>query len=395
MGKGLKILLVMFGLLAVFGGIGAYTYFNRIQPSGVEMIAAVEQERLPVRVLSVQPRSFVERLRSTGVLKADRDVVLSSEVAGKVKKVLKELGDRCDKGELLVRLDPSGYRIALAQARASVRQAEVALDHAGRDYARIEQLKNQAAVTGQQLDAADGAVKSSAAAVEQARAAMSAARRNLRQTEIRCPFDGFVAQRMVELGQSVMPGAPIARLVDTSQLRLAIAVSAAELARLEIGQRVVLSDPALPERVFTGEVARLGVAADERTRTFPVEVLVGAEQDGLRSGQVVHATLELRRHPGAIAVPTDAIGTAGGSPHVFAVRAGAAHRIAVETGAQIDGQTLIEGGLAAGEQIVVVGRELLTDGAPVEVVGGGDAPVTGGAPAPGQTGTDAGPASRP
>jgi membrane fusion protein (multidrug efflux system) len=396
MSKGLKIALAMFVLLALFGGIGAYTYMNRVQPSAVEMVAAVEQERQPVKTAVVAPRDVVERLTSTGVLKAERDVVLSAEVAGKVKKIFKELGDRCDKGDLLARLDQSGYRIALAQARAGLKQAEAALEHAGRDQARLAKLEAQAAVTGQQLDAADGAVKSSAAAVEQAKAATSAARRNLKETEIRCPFDGFVAQRMVELGQSVMPGGPIARIVDTSQLRLALAVTAAELARLEVGQRVVLDDPELPDRTFTGTVDRLGVAADELTRSFPVEVAVGAEQDGLRSGQVVRASLELAEHRGVIAVPSAALVPGGEQRRLYTVQGEVAREVEVSLGPEVDGLTLIEAGLAAGDEVVVVGREMLEDGTPVEVVARDGRPLAAVAPAAAPTGAaDASPDGKP
>ena len=111
------ILVLLFTALAV---IGAMTYANRPVVSEEGLVREVTVTRHPVQTLVVRPSTLKESLVSTGVLKANQDVVLSSEVAGQVKKVFKELGDRCEKGELLLRLDPEGYQIALAQAKAQV-----------------------------------------------------------------------------------------------------------------------------------------------------------------------------------------------------------------------------------------------------------------------------------
>jgi RND family efflux transporter MFP subunit len=367
----IRVFVFVFLIVAALAAAAAVTYMNRAPVSDSELVRAVEQDRRPVKTAAVRPQTMIERLEATGVLRPRRDVTITAEVAGEVVKVFKDLGDRCDKGELLVRLDGEGYRIAVAQAKALVEQGKVAVEQGERDLARLRKLSEQAAATAQQVDAAEGGVASGAAALEQAKAGLRAAKRNLRETQLRCPFAGNVAQQMVELGQLVGPQTPVARLVDADRLELQVAVTAAELARIEAGMAVDLEDPEIPGRVHRGTVTRLGVAADEMTRTFPVEIEVDATAEGLRAGQVVRASLELERHEGALAVPIDAVLTVGGKRSVFLARNGKAHLTAVVVGPEIDGRLVVFGGLAAGDEVIVVGGDELVDGAEIEIVNDG------------------------
>jgi membrane fusion protein (multidrug efflux system) len=318
--------------------------------------------------LVVRPSTLKEKLVSTGVLKANQDVVISSEVAGQVQKVSKALGDRCEKGELLLRIDPESYQIALAQADAQLKQSRIALDHSERDFKRTQALKESAVATAQQLDQAEGAQSSAAANVEQAQAAFRVAERNLRETKVRCPFSGYVAEMMVDTGQAVGPQTPLARLVDTSELKLLLSVTSAEIGRIKTGQAVFLRDPALPDQSYQGTVSRLGVAADTMTRNFPVEVLVGGDAGGLRAGQVVHATLELGEHSDALAIPSEAVVTSDDEKIVFVVADGKAQKIPVSTGPEIEGNVIVTDGLKPGSEVIIVGGEDLTQGSLVEVV---------------------------
>jgi membrane fusion protein, multidrug efflux system len=306
---------------------------------------------------------------ATGVLEARQDVTLASEVGGKIKKVLKSLGDPCKKGELFLKLDTESFGLALAQAEAALSQAEVNAANAEREWRRMQKLTASQVATAQQLDNAEGALSVGKASVRQAAAAVDIARRNLRETRIKCPFTGFVAERLVENGETVAPQAPLARLVDTSSLKLVLSVTSDKLSRLEIGQRATLSDPSLPDRHYKGTVSRLGIAADAATRTFPVEVEVADAASRLRTGQVVQAELLLGVHEGVIAPPASALRTSGGEASVVTVKDGKARVTDIETGRSIDGRVIVTGGLEEGDEVVIVGGTDLKNGDAVEVTG--------------------------
>ncbi|MCP4603095.1 MAG: efflux RND transporter periplasmic adaptor subunit [Proteobacteria bacterium] len=357
-------------LLVALGVIGVLTYKNRAPVSETGLIQEVATSRHPVQTLIMQPEVLVERLVSTGVLVAEQDVILTAEVAGKVKKVFKALGDPCKKGALLLRLDAENYQIVVDQAKAALKQSKISLDHAERELKRMQVLKQSAVITAQQLDGAEGVESSARVSVEQAEAALRLAQRNLRETNVRCPFSGSVAERMVDTGQAVIPQTPLARLVDTDRLKLVLSVTSGEISRLKVGQAVVLTDPALPDRSYSGTVSRVGVAADSITRNFPVEVLIKDKEKGLRSGQVVHATLNLEEHRDVLAVPIEAVMTKGGGESVFVILKNKARQVAVGTGPQIDEKVTITSGLKLGDEVIIVGGDNLEDDFVVEVVKG-------------------------
>ncbi len=369
MGSRKTTLKVLAGVAVAVLLIGVVTYLNRASRSNMGLVNEVERAQKPVQIAVVQSATLTETIERTGVLEAQQDVVLTAEVAGKVRQVHRDLGDRCKKGEPLFQLDASSYRIAWLQASAARKQAQAALEQAEREHERTAKLHAQGVATDQALDLSKSAVDAARAVAEQAQAGLSMAQRNLQETTIRCPFEGAVAQRMVDVGQMVGPQTPLARLVDARQLELTVTVGAAELSRLEVGQKVELSDASLASLRYQGVVARLGVAADHLTRTFPVEVLVPGGGDGPRPGQVVRARIEIAVHADVLAVPEEALRATGAQAAVFVAVDGKALKAEVQTGARIDGRVVIAQGIAAGDRVVVVGHDGLEPGDAVVTVG--------------------------
>jgi membrane fusion protein, multidrug efflux system len=365
-----KVLFIVVLLIIALVIAGALTYSNRAPASDEGLVQKITTTSRPVKTVVIHPQTLVEKLSATGLLEAERDVVLNAEVGGKVDKVFKQMGDNCKKGDPLIKLDAEGYQIALAQARASLAQAEVGFDSAVRDFGRMEKLRADAVVSAQQLDGADSAKQVGAAGVAQARAALKFAQRNVRETSIRCPFNGTVAKMGVDLGQMIGPQVPLARVVDQSRLKLSLAVTSGQLARLSLGDPVTLGDSTLPGQSFTGSVSRLGIAADERTRTFPVEITVNEKENTLHAGQVVQATVELKKHEDALAVPLDAIVNEHEGPTVRLVVGNTSKLCNITIGPRIDDKVVILNGLKEGDEVIVVGGSGLKDGTTVEVIGG-------------------------
>ncbi len=364
-------LIVTIVLVVVAGIGGTITYLNRAPERSDELVHEVDRARYPVRTMTVTPGTVSEKLERTGVLQANKDVVLTAEVAGRIVKVNKALGDECKKGETLLQLDREGYRIGLAQARAAVKQAEVAVDQAGRTMSRTEALKAQDVATEQQLDSAQGGLQGAQAALELAVAAQQAAARSLKETAVKCPFAGRLAERMVDLGQTVGPSIPLARLVNVDQLKLVMNVTASQLTRLEIGQRVFLSETESATRIIA-EVSRLGVAADRLTRTFPVEIVTSGEEGLLRPGQIVRAVCELATHKNVLVVPMEAVHIKDDASSVMVVDGDTARKISVQLGPRIDDDVIVTSGLAAGAEVIVVGYDEVKDGSPIQVTNTGE-----------------------
>jgi membrane fusion protein (multidrug efflux system) len=366
MKRSAKIVIAVIVLALV--GIGTLTYRNRESVVSTELISEVIIQKRPVQTVVLAPQTLQEKLFATGVLGAEQDVIMQSEVAGRVKKVHKQLGEKCRRGETLVQLDPETYQIAVAQAKAMLAQSKVRLGQAKRDWDRMQALKESAVATAQQLDQAASSQSTAAAALEQAQATLRGAQRNLRETTIKCPFSGYVAEEKLEVGQTVGPNISVARLVDLKKLKLTLNVTSASLSRIRAGQSVELTDPALPEQTYRGVVSRLGVAADANTRNFPVEVQVDESEGALRAGQIVHATLALKEHVDVLSIPVESLITRIENNHVFVVVDGIAKKKTVRTGPQIGEQIIVLDGLKNGDEVVSIGGQELTDGTEVEVI---------------------------
>ena len=113
----IQVILVLLLFAGGLTAIGIATWANRVEKIDTVLVKEVKSEKAPVETQTVAPRSLTERLTATGVLTAEQDVTLTAEVSGRVKKMTKSLGDRCKKGELIVKLDPESYALAVQHPR--------------------------------------------------------------------------------------------------------------------------------------------------------------------------------------------------------------------------------------------------------------------------------------
>ncbi|MBW2609995.1 MAG: efflux RND transporter periplasmic adaptor subunit [Deltaproteobacteria bacterium] len=365
MSTGIKIFL-LFGIIVAI--VAIITYSNRTQAPSTELVNEVKREHHPVHTVIVQPATLTQNLERTGVLQANLDVIITAEVGGRIKNVFKDLGDRCRKGESLLQLDKENYQIALSQAKAQLAQGEANLEQAVNNLNRLRRLKDGDIIAAEKQESAESQFKSSAAMVEQLKAGIRLAQKNLRETNVECPFSGLIAELLVDVGQSIRTTTPLARLVNVDKLKLTIDVSASILNRLEVGRRVVLTDPSLPDSLVNAEVTRLGVAANDKTRTFPVEITTNDPERRLRPGQIVNASCEVRVFKDVLSLPIDSISFEGDESSVFVVENDVAKKITVQVGAKIDEKAIILSGLKPGDEVVVVGAETLKNGSSVKVV---------------------------
>jgi RND family efflux transporter MFP subunit len=157
----------------------------------------------------------------------------------------------------------------------------------------------------------------------EAEVAANTARRDLAQKMlddcvIRTPFAGVVAERMVEAGEYVGPGAPVARVVESGTLRLVLNVPETEVAALVVGQKIEFTTAAYSKRLFTGKLQHIGAAMREVSRDLVVEALVDNADLTLRPGFFCDARILLREEK-AVAVPEGALRIEGSRRKVFVI----------------------------------------------------------------------------
>jgi HlyD family secretion protein len=264
---------------------------------------------------------------AVGTLAAQHEVQIGSELSGEVLEVRVESNDDVTAGQVLARLDPTPFEIAVQEADALVAvadatlgRAKVDLDRAQDEGERLERLQARGAATEAELRSARTQVSLAAAQrdiahaqLRQARASRERAREQLAATEITSPIDGVVLRRAVEPGQTVVSTLSATTLftvgADLSSLVAEVEIDEADVARVQPGQPVVCTVPAWPDREFQGEVVRVDLAPDPRSQ---VVVYVGRVRldnpDGaLRSGMTATARVETGRVEDAVLVPAAAL----------------------------------------------------------------------------------------
>lgn len=332
---------------------------------------------LPVRQASVVTRDVVYKVEALGSLEPAELGQITAEVAGAVKEVRFQAGDRVTPSTVLARIDPERYRLEAAKAEATHRKAVADAERAQAELARREALARDRLVAEEELARARLEAERLAAEAASAKASLEIARLAERRSEVRPPRAGEINTRSVDTGQFVSVGNVLATLVDLGRLRLRFKVSDVESLRAEKNPSVRFRVATLGNREFAATVYHVGAVADPATRQ--VEVLAWVDNPGeLRPGFFAEVTLATEKHAGALVVPEGAVQASERGFVVYVVEEGIARQRAVRIGLRTgDGAVEILSGLAAGEQIVIEGSDRLADGIAVEAVAGGASAAQG------------------
>ena len=286
----------------------------------------------------------------------DREARLAFRIGGSVRAIAVRPGDRLGAGAVVARIDGTAQAAAVSRAVAEVAR----LDRAAH---RADRLARAGAVGHAQA-------QDSASALEEARAALTTARKDLADTVVRMPFPGTVLQRHAEVGEVIGPGSPVATVVDGSAPLVVVAdIPAERVARLRLGAQGWLRLTGRAEPVLA--VARkVPGGADPATGTARVELLPKS-QSGLISGQsgsISFAANAAPARPGEGVIPVEALLWAHGRKAAVYVIDGQSRARSREVRVLgIDGDKVRITGLVPGIRVITTGAGFAREGQRVEV----------------------------
>lgn len=280
-----KTLLLSFIIL--LAGAGITTIIFSTEPSAIRE-GATKQTAMLVEVIDAEKGTFTPTFTALGTVEPAEDIMLSPRVDGEIIERLPDFnpGGFVNKGDALLKIDPSDYRNILHQRQSELQQAEadyqIELGRqsiARQDYEMLDDSlsdENRSLVLRQpQLNAAQSRVESAKAAVEQARL-------NLERTTVRAPFDAYIISRTANLGSQVAIGDELGRLVglDTYWVQATVPLSKLKWLSIPIngatGSEVTIRNRTawMPGEYRTGRLYRLIGSLEEQTRLARVLVTV-------------------------------------------------------------------------------------------------------------------------
>ena len=271
------------------------------------------------------------------------------------------------RSDVVVRVDTDRLRLAVDSAKASAQSLQVALQHAQHELKRGLDLFAKKVISQDTLDDLRFAERAAAANFRGAEVQVAAAERNLADAQVRVPFAGQLESVNVQVGDYVTPGRAIFTLTDFSQARIQVGLSSQEAAGLTPGQRAAISFTGIGGSNVTGEVISVGRVKNQRTGTFPVELLVREHALPLREGMVAQVQWSPTAQRNTLHIPAKAVFRRGGAFSVYVVNGGQAQQREVATGRSVDDQIEILSGLSEHEIVVTDGLFALRDGVRVQV----------------------------
>ena len=316
-----------------------------------------------VEVTEITLKDITEYIKSNGVVQAWQEAAISPEVTGKVKSIFAEVGDDLATGDPIFKLNDELLQLQVEKARALVTQLEGNYLTSKRDLTRKEKLYKDGVISELDRDLAQAKEKSDRGLLAGAKASFKIAERDLRETTIKSPIKGNLAERLVDVGTTVNPQMKVASVVATSKVRIRIGVSEKEIHKIRKGQDVAVSVDAFPRDEYQGTVFTAGMKANESSLTFPVEIALSNNREpSLKPGMVARIKIQTGKYDRVVSIPQAVILTEGDTAFVFVERDGVAHRMNIVPDRTIDSHTIVEEGLSPGDLLITVGAQTITEG---------------------------------
>ena len=309
-------------------------------------------------------------------------VSLHARVPGYVDRVLVDRGSIVKQGDLLVEMSAPEMTAQIAEAQSKVQaaeadrlQAEAQLAAAKSTYDRTKKAaETPGAIAGneliqaeKQVDAAKALLNSRLQAGRAAESAVRALQDLQGYLKITAPFDGVVTERMVHPGALVGPGNDIALLViqQVSHLRLVVPVPEEDVSGIANGANVPFQVPAWPERAYSGTIARISHALDQRTRTMAVELDVMNRDGSLAPGMYPTVKWPVRRSRPSLFVPKTSVVTTTERTFVIRNQSGQAKWVDVKKGVTDGDLVEVIGNLKPGDRVFRRATDEIRDGMPI------------------------------
>jgi len=406
----LTILVLLIGAVGI--GFAACSR-SKGQDNNANASASPTPAAISVNTTAAVSRQLPRYFEANGSLAPNEQADVAAETSGKVAAVGVDLGSSVRRGQMIVKLDDTDFRIKIEQAQAQLDQAKAtlrqneakiglrpgqkfnpenvpevaaarsALELADKNLKRYEKLvetgdisraaydqqKSQRDQLAEQRQAMVhlaqqnyATVANSQAAVDTAATQVALAKRNLGYTVVVSPMPGYVSDRPADIGEYVSPQQKVATVVNLNPLRVRIDIPEQAIPQIHTGESVSVSVSGYPDRNFAGRVARVSPNVTAASRTLSVEADVENPKAELKPGQFATVRILLPQTEAAVLVPQRALRTISGSTYVFVIKNGHAEQRLVQSG-QTEGDLVeIKSGVAADEVVATSNVDQLSDG---------------------------------
>jgi RND family efflux transporter MFP subunit len=290
----------------------------------------------------------------SGTLVAERTAQIRAEVPGSVVQVFHDPGARIAQGASLAKIDDRAINDLYLSAKSGLTAAQNGADIAARELSRAEKLVAAGAIAERELENVRRGDLTARTMLDDAKARLASAQKQLDATNVLAPYAGIVAERMVNPGDIVAPGSPLFTVVDPATMRLEAAVPAEQLSQVRVGAAVRFSVTGYPGRTFEGRVSNVNPSADPQTRQVRLFVRIPNAGNQLVAGLFAEGRVASDSRE-TLTVPELAVDMRGLTPSVLRLKNGRTEKVEVTLGARDEQMERYEvtAGITAGDTLLV------------------------------------------
>lgn len=387
----LNAFIMTIGVCLVFGNLMTGESFAKEASSGKD------EKGVSVVVTAAKEMNFEERVETSGNLETREFSLVSARVPGIIDDIFVREGDQVVKGKtrlfqtdkikLSQAVDIAEQEVSVSELRyrakrATVKRIEADLDKAEIDYERFKRLyHNDLAVTKNALESQESRYIQTKAALdeakamadlserelEQARSRLIMAKKDLEDSMVVSPINGYVSTRFREPGEMAAAGTPIVRIDDLSVIEVSAFLPAVYYSK------VIIEETKMKVTVGDIQVGELPViykspVIDSRLRNFEIKALIKDPQEGVTSGDIALINVILGAHEGT-GVPREAVLRRLSGTNLFVAEKGIAKMVPIETGLENDGWIeILSKDIREGMSVITMGQDRLSDGTAISIL---------------------------
>jgi RND family efflux transporter MFP subunit len=337
---------------------------------------AKEQPVRGLRAYQVSAKAESRIRRFPSVLQPADISGLSFEIAGQLKAINLQAGQKVQLGDLLAEIDPRSLQAQMEQANAGVQQAQAQVDNAEGDFQRKQELLKRGVTTQSAFDQSKANLLTAQAQLDQARRQLELANHNLDRSKLLAPFAGTIAHVEVKSFTQVAAGQPILTLYSDDRFEASFLVPAPTFQSLRLGQEVEVKVADLPNLSLKGKISELGAKA-EQVSAFPVVVRLENSNPALNAGMSVEIAVEepLIGGGNGYLLPLSVLYPEGGKElngvatvFLYDKANSTVKKHQINVGGVRNNYLVVTAGVAAGDLVASAGVSYLVDGQKVKLL---------------------------
>ncbi len=323
-------------------------------------------------VAVLAPQNLGLAIPVSGSVRPVTQAMVKSKVSGEVSQLHAREGERVSAGQVLVSIDTADLRARHESQQAMVAEAKARLDLARKTEQNNRQLLAKNFISQNAFDSTVSSLEVAESNYKAAVAQGAITQKALADAQVRAPFSGIVAKRVVNVGEKVSSDAPLVHVVDLSRMELEAPIPVSDIPSVKPGQEIAFKVDGFENREFKGKVERINPAAEAGSRSISIFVTLPNADGALKGGMFANGTLAATSRTAVPSVPIAAVIAEGGQSYVFAIENGKIERKPVTPGSRSVelGYVEIREGLAQGAQVLTVKADGLKHGSRVAIKDG-------------------------